>query len=234
MYRIVIKSKTAYFRNDVTCTSYQESFNCPPLSTIYGLIAASYGEYRYDINIGYLFNYEIKDRDFELVLRKEDKYKKLYYQMKIDNRFSRNDILRGCFGTIPVIREVLYNCKLILYIDNLKVAKSFNQPQYPLLLGRSEDLASVDEKPQLIHLQNINKPVNFGNTIIPFKIGKIIPGRISKMNIQISQDIPRKIERLGIFKIVDRIWDNIDISQFGKYDPVHDVGIYIHKGLKSV
>lgn len=65
MYKIILKSDTAFFRNDVTSTSYQESFNCPPLSTIHGLIAAAYGEYFYDVDIGYVFDFESKNIDYE-------------------------------------------------------------------------------------------------------------------------------------------------------------------------
>ncbi len=230
MYKIILKSDTAFFRNDVTSTSYQESFNCPPLSTIHGLIAAAYGEYFYDVDIGYVFDFESKNIDYELIIQKNDKYKNLYKKYMNDNRFDRNDILRGCNGTNPIKREILFNCTLIIYISNKAVAKSFLTPYYSLLLGRSEDLVKVSEKPKKIELIDAEKPFNFGKTIIPFEIGKLIPGRLSKMNIEISDKFPRKVKRAEIFNIVDRNWSDQTFYKDVKIDPELNLGIYIHKG----
>ena len=230
IYKIILKSDTAFFRNDVTSTSYQESFNCPPLSTIHGLIAAAYGEYFYDVDIGYVFDFESKNIDYELIIQKNDKYKNLYKKYMNDNRFDRNDILRGCNGTNPIKREILFNCTLIIYISNKAVAKSFLTPYYSLLLGRSEDLVKVSEKPKKIELIDAEKPFNFGKTIIPFEIGKLIPGRLSKMNIEISDTFPRKVTRAGIFNIVDRNWSDQTLYKDVKIDPELNLGIYIHKG----
>lgn len=230
MYKVVLKSDTAFFRNDVTSTSYQETFNCPPLSAIYGLMAAAYGEYRYDVDVGYIFNYQLKTTDYELIMRQDSSKKDLYKKYISDNRFDRNDILRGCSGTIPVKREILFNCKLILYLGDEEVAKSFDKPYYALLLGRSEDLAKVARKYQKVELYDVDKPVSFGKTIIPFKKGKMVPGRLSKLNIEISETYPRKVKRADIFNIIDRIWPNQNLYNIVKYDPDIELGIYIHKG----
>jgi len=234
MYKVILKSDTAFFRNDVTSTSYQESFNCPPLSAIYGLMAAAYGEYRYDVDVGYIFYYQVKTTDYELIMRKDSSKKDLYKKYISDNRFDRNDILRGCSGTIPIKREILFNCELILYIGDEEVAKSFEKPYYALLLGRSEDLAKVVSKPKKVELQEADKPVNFGRTIIPFEEGRMIPGRLSKLNIEISETYPRELKRAGIFNIVDRILPDKNLLNIAKYDPEVKLGIYIHKGKISV
>ncbi len=93
-YRILLKSNTAFFRNDVTSSSYQETFNCPPLSTILGLIAASYGEYCHDFDFGYCFSYEFKCIDYELILQKISKteHVRRYEENAKNDRFDRNDI----------------------------------------------------------------------------------------------------------------------------------------------
>ena len=237
MYKIIFKSKTAFFRNDVTSTSYQESFNCPPLSTIYGMIAAAYGEYRYDVDMGYVFEYEAKCVDYELTLSKLNennknyfKYKRIYEKYINDDRFDRNDILRGCMGTQPIKREILFNCTLTLYISKKEIAESFLNPYYSLLLGRSEDLVKIACKPREIELIDTEQPFNFGKTIIPFKIGKWIPGRLSKLNIEIFDEFPRKIKRTDIYNIVDKVWTNQKFYEYVKIDPELNLGIYIHKG----
>lgn len=233
-YKIVLQSDTAFFRNEVTCTSVQESFNCPPLSTIHGLIAAAYGEYRYDIDIGYFFEFRHKCTDFELVMRKNDSHKDRFKKYINDERFDRNDILRGCFGTVPVRREILFNCRLVLYLNDKDIAESFKSPYYALVFGRLEDLASISEKPKKIDIISVKEPVRFGKTIIPFSEGKNIPGRITKLNIQISDSNPRKVNKAGIYNIVDKFWENIPLNFMPYYDPDENLGIYFHKGFKDV
>ena len=73
------------------------------------------------------------------------------------------------------------------------------------------------------------KPFNFGKTIIPFEIGKSIPGRLSKMNIEISDEFPRKVKKAGIFNIIDRNWSDQTFYKDVKIDPELNLGIYIHE-----
>jgi CRISPR-associated protein Cas5t len=233
-YKIILKSNTAFFRNEVTCTSLLESFNCPPLSTLHGLIAAAYGEYRYDIDMGYFFEFQHKCTDFELVMRENNSYKDRFKKYINDKRFDRNDILRGCFGTVPVRREVLFDCRLFLYLNDEEVAKSFENPYYALALGRLEDLAVVSGKIKKIDMTKAKASVRFGKTIIPFTQGRNIPGRITKLNIQISDSHPRRVEKAGVFNIVDSFWENMPLDFELFYDPDENLGIYFHKGITNV
>lgn len=234
MYRLTLKSTTAFFRNEFTSTSYQESYNCPPLSTIHGIIAAAFGEYRYDISVGYIFNSSFKSMDYELILRKNSTHKDLYQVYRSDNRFDRNDILRGCSGTLPVKRELMFDCILTLYLNDEEIANSFNQPFYSLLLGRSEDLAKVIAPPKKVVLESLNGRVNFGKTIVPFQEAKTIPGRITKMNVELTDSDPRTVKRSGIFSIIDREWSLTNLPSSVKYDTELGIGVYIHKGKKDV
>lgn len=233
-YKIILKSDTAFFRNEVTCTSLLESFNCPPLSTLHGLIAAAYGEYRYDIDVGYFFEFQHKCADFELVMRQENSHKDRFKSYIKDKRFDRNDILRGCFGTVPVRRQILFDCRLVLYLNDENVAKAFENPYYALSLGRLEDLAFVSGKILKIDMMPAKKPVRFGKTIIPLSFGKKIPGRITKLNIQISDSNPRQVKKAGLYNIVDRFWENLPLDFELFYDPDENLGIYFHKGFEDV
>lgn len=234
IYKIILKSSTAFFRNEVTCTSVQETFHCPPLSTIHGLIAAAYGEYRYDIDIGFFFEFEYKTTDFELVTRQDNAYKERFHAYIRDDRFDRNDILRGCLGTVPLKREILCNCRLVLYLKNRDIAMSFERPYYALALGRLEDLVSVCGKPREFDMLSASSPVRFGKTIVPFSAGRQIPGRITKLNIRISDSNPRKVMKAGIYNIVDDISQVNDPDLNLYYDPEEDLGVYIHKGSGNV
>lgn len=232
MYRITITSKTAFFKNDMTITSTQQTYECPPLSTIYGMISAAVGEKVESLNVGYVFNYKYKTEDIELITRQLDSDgKKKYYEL-LENRkaINRHDVLQGLFGAVPIKRDVLFDCVLYLYIDNKDIALSFINPYYTLLLGRSEDLAYVKEVKE-VNLVNGKKDIIAGKTIIPFNpINTEAYGRISSMPIHISEDIPRKVMKTGIFMIIDR--DNYKIqNKFDQFllDEELNHGVYIHR-----
>ena len=236
MYRITLKSNTAFFRNDVTITSLQETFDVPPLSTIHGLIASAYGKYRYDLQVGLVFEYQFKTKDYELRMAKKSKYKEIYTVMHNNpDRFNRNDILRGCMGTIPVLREILFNCVLYLYINDKEVANSFLHPYYALLLGRTEDIAHVCEvKP--VSLNNEVKKVRIGRTIIPVSREiPSLPGRIVNINIKIKDSYPRQVIKSGIYYMVEM--GNRKIPNFNNmflYDKDIDYGVFVHNGVTDV
>lgn len=233
MYRIAIQSSTAFFKNDMTITSVQQSYECPPLSTIYGLISAAVGEKVQPIPVGYIFNYEYKTEDYELITRplKKSEHKNAYYELINSGRiFDRHDVLQGCFGAIPITREILFKCTLYLYIEDEVIATSFNSPYYTMLMGRSEDLAFVKEVKD-IQLKHNQTDIILGKTIIPFNPseGEVF-GQICSMPVYISDDIPRKVLKNGIYMIINRPGLEVSNSSYRfLFDEELERGVYIHK-----
>lgn len=231
MYRITLQSSTAFFRNDMTITSVQQTYDCPPLSTIYGLISAAMGDKIKPIKVGYIFDYQYKVDDYELITKPMDsEYKKAYYDLiESGKAIDRHDILQGFYGAVPVHREILFKCTLHLYLEDEDVAASFYCPYYTLLMGRSEDLACV-KKIQKVDLKSAQKDIVVGKTIIPFNPSESeVFGRICSMPVYISDDIPRKVLRASIFMIVDRDGHRVsNASNRFLYDEELDRGVFIH------
>lgn len=231
MYRITLQSSTAFFKNDMTITSVQQTYGCPPLSTIYGLLSAATGDKIEPMKVGYIFDYQYKVDDFELITRSMDsEYKNAYYELiESGKAIDRHDILQGFYGAVPVHREILFKCTLHLYLEDEAVAACFSHPYYTLLMGRSEDLACV-KRIDRVDLKHGQRDIVIGKTIIPFNPSESeIFGRICSMPVYISDDIPRKVIRAGIFMIVDR--DKYRISNASDrflYDEDLDRGVFIH------
>jgi len=235
MYRIHIKSSTAYFRNPVTMTGIQQTFEAPPLSTIYGLISAAVGKKIENETVGYIFEYRKKSVDYEMITtpiskRNLSKIRNEYEKIKANPKnVDRHDILRGCFGAIPINREILFDCNLYLYLENDKLAEAFKNPYYTLLLGRSEDLAFV-RSIEKVELKNLNISMNVGKTILPFDLASVgITGRITTMPVIITEEIPRKVLKSGIFIVLDdyiKIHNNKELFYF---DEELGKGIYLHR-----
>lgn len=231
MYRITLKSATGFFKNDMTITSVQQTYECPPLSTIYGLIAAATGEKTGAIPVGYIFDYRCKGEDYELVTRPlGSEYRKPFRDLiESGKAIDRHDVLQGFFGAVPITREILFRCTLRLYIEDENIAESFLKPYYPLLMGRSEDLAFVKEvKP--VELKSGRTNILVGKTIIPFNASDSeVYGRICSMPVCISEDIPRKVVKTGVYMIVDNHINKIG-NRSGRflYDEEIRQGVYMH------
>lgn len=103
---------------------FQPTLPIPPPSTIYGLISAAAGRVvtPYDTFIAYSFRSEGRTVDLERIL-----------EMPLDGGGKWN----------VINREILLNAELDLYVDP-SLQGAFLRPHFPLLLGRSSDLATVD------------------------------------------------------------------------------------------
>lgn len=228
MYRVKLRSKTGYFRNDLTITGIQETYDCPPLSTIYGIISSAAGEKIDNIDVGYVFNYKYKVEDFELMITEGAGDKSKYKQIKEKDYIDRHDILQGCFASAPVLRQILFDCTLYIYINDINIANYFKQPYYTMLMGRSEDICTVEEvkEIELTKKQNITA----GKTIIPLNdSSEEIYGKIASLPIRITYDIPRRLMNTDIY-IITKDFINIKNNNYTfLYDNEIKLGIYIHK-----
>lgn len=201
--RVLIEGWTASFRYPTFISGFQPTLPVPPLSTIYGLLSAVKGELvtPEDTNVGFIFESEAKSVDLETI-----------YELKG---------LKGNKSNVAK-REFLFNPKLYLYLDNLKFKKFFEKPVYPVLLGRSSDLAFIKEIKEV----NIEKKtnINLGKTILPFGTDGAF-GVIQALPTHFSDEIPRKSIGTKPYILMDQFYDYPDECY---YDNELDWGIWIH------
>ncbi|MDD3050290.1 MAG: type I-B CRISPR-associated protein Cas5b [Candidatus Cloacimonetes bacterium] len=183
VYRIHITSWTASFRYPNMISGFQPTLTVPPLSTINGLISAAKGDWFCITNekIGYFFRYGVKTVDLETV-----------YQMGQSNSQIKSNVIN---------REFLSDTELYLYTDSMKIVEYFRNPHYQLLLGRSGDLAQVDEISEVE--VNVKEELrNVKGTIIPFRKHKVA-SPIQALPTHFSNEIPRKNIGTQPYFIVD-------------------------------
>ena len=203
VYRINISSWTASFRYPNLISGYQPTLPVPPLSTVIGLISAAKGCYFVPKSekIGYVFLYKTKATDLETV------YQMGYGKLKE----IKSNVIK---------REILFETELFLYTDSEPIVEWIKKPKFPLLLGRSSDLASVDE---IIEMEVLEK--NFldklKGTIVPFKYG-LIPGIIQALPKYFSDTIPRRNIGTEPYTVLD--WKNgyVRVKANGFYDEGKD------------
>lgn len=201
--RVKINGWTASFRYPTFISGFQPTLPVPPLSTIYGLLSAVKGENitPNDTNVGFVFESEGKTTDLETI-----------YELKglKDNK------------TNVIKREILYNPKLYLYLDNLEFKKYFEKPEYPVLLGRSSDLACISEIKEV----NLEKKsdVKLGKTILPFNVKEAF-GVIQSLPTHFSEEIPRKANGTQPWILMNNFFEYSDEIY---YDNELKWGIWIH------
>lgn len=178
MIRVKLKSWTATFRYPTFQSGYQPTLPVPPLSTILGLLSAAKGEIvsLRDVEfIGYVFKSEGEGIDLE-----------------------RTYTVGKEIGSDVLKREILIDNTLYLYLPD-KWEKYFRTPKYQLLLGRSCDLATVEEiKP--IKLEE-KEDVPLGGTIVPIYTN--LPGIIHALVVEYDYStIPRTAKVVKPFIIL--------------------------------
>ena len=179
IYRIHISSWTASFRYPNMISGYQATLPIPPLSTILGLISAAMGRLYFPdkLNFGYVFQTGGLAKDLEKI-----------YQIRWDKTVKGR--LKNITSNV-IWREFLVDNNLWLYTSEKEVAQSFEHPYFPLLLGRSSDLASVNEIDELsVTFKNELRLLK--GTIIPFSAQYNIAAPIQALPVYFSEEFPRR------------------------------------------
>lgn len=202
--RILVNGWTASFRYPSFVSGFQPTLPVPPLSTIYGLLSAIKGEYvtPKDMDVGFIFSYDSKSVDLETI-----------YEIK-GLTGNKSNIIK---------REFLFNPKLYLYTSDLSFKKYLKSPKYPILLGRSSDLAMIKEIKEVDLVKKDN--VNLGNTILPYGTEGAF-GVIQALPTHFSDSIPRKSLGTQPFILMDIIFN---YSQECFYDSELDMGVWIYE-----
>ncbi|MDZ7336749.1 MAG: type I-B CRISPR-associated protein Cas5b [candidate division KSB1 bacterium] len=172
VFRIYLTSWTASFRYPNLISGFQPTLPVPPLSTVHGLISAALGRYYAPEKpeIGFVFQTSGKAVDLETI-----------YQIKISSDEVIPNVVR---------REFLFDNHLWIYTQMRYIADAFQRPFFQLLLGRSGDLATVNDIAE-IEVEPTTILTRLRGTIIPF--GKYaLAAAIQALPMNFSNTIPRR------------------------------------------
>jgi len=228
VYRINITSWTASFRYPNIISGIQPTLDVPPLSTVLGLINAAAGRYlkHSNLKIGYYFRYEAKGEDLETIYQYKglkDSKTKAFKKDQFGNYMVANKNITSNI----VLRQFLFNNQLSIYLNDTEIVNFFKSPFYQLVLGRSNDLATVESITK-IQLGTKSAATKIRGQIIPFK-GNFLPGQIQALPSYFSDTIPRNNLGTAPFSVIGHTSsiasDNLEVF----YDDENDVDIYFHQ-----
>lgn len=188
VYRIDISSWTASFRYPNLISGIQLTLEVPPLSTVLGLLNAAAGKYLFhkNLKIGYFFQYGAKEFDLETI------YQITSTSKGLPSNNAKSNIMR---------RQFLFENRLSIYLEDESIVDYLRAPYYCLLLGRSNDLATVEsiQKITLVETKNANK---LKGQIIPFE-DNMIAGKLQALPKYFSDTIPRMNLGTEPYSVID-------------------------------
>ena len=204
--RVHITGWVSSFRNPLFISGFQPTLSIPPLSAIYGIITAAKGEWvtPHDVSLGFVFHSSGKAVDLETVYESSG---------KLD---AKSNINR---------REFLVDPELYLYTPEMKLKEAFQRPCYPLLLGRSSDLATVKSIDE-IELENRSKTI-YRDTLLPFP-DEQLHGQVQALPTHFTAEIPRRpCGTRAYCLITEKIKYRGDVL----HDPEMDWGVYLYERI---
>lgn len=184
-FRVRLSSWTCSFRYPNLISGMQPTLHVPPVSTVLGLLNAAAGRYlpHEHLELGYVFDFAGQAVDVETIWMVAGAKRK--NAQKEDVVVSSNNVKSN-----PVRREFLYEGRLTLYLFERQLADYFRQPVYQLLLGRSGDLATVDEIHE-VTLHSVAGPARLRGQLVPLQ-PYYLPGQVQALPQYFTDTLPRQ------------------------------------------
>lgn len=226
--RVHITGWVTSFRNPLFISGFQPTLTLPPLSAIYGLLTAAKGDWvtPHDAAIGFVFQSEGKAIDLETTY---EFYDTLSPNSKINRKQSNLSSSRILYSMSmnPNIkkREFLIDPQLYLYTPETWLKEAFEKPRYPLLLGRSTDLATVRSIEE-IELDNVSQ-TTYQNTLIPFPHPQI-HGQIQTLPTHFTAEMPRQPCGMRAYCLLTQ---KIEYHGNAWQDSEKQWGVYLHERI---
>ena len=159
--KIIAEGVTTSFRYPHFMQGVQPTYEMPPPATIYGHICSVLGDWvpPEGIKFAYHFTYQAKFDDIEHV----------HVLTAERGKLPRTKIPKVLGGSVnPYKRSILFNPKLVLYINQPSWKSAFCSPRYPVVLGRSQDLFTY-KSVKIIKLVSSEKAY-FEHTLAPYRM----------------------------------------------------------------
>ena len=186
--RLDICAYTASFRIP-GMMGYQTTSPVPPPATVYGLLAAAAGREvtPEETWIAYRFEYVTQAQDLETIISFFDGGPSWSQKLNAVN-------------AAPIIREFLFQPRLVLYLKPGDVAEAFLEPRYALLLGRSQDVAYVEAR-RAVALESVSEG-HLAGALLPFPTSGV-RSRLNSFPTWFPINAPRSALAVKPFHVLD-------------------------------
>lgn len=168
--KICIHAPIASFRYPHFLVGRQLTFDLPPPSTIYGHLASALGQWPDPSPLRFSYEFTFVSKGFDLEHQHiiwPGRPEKLSTAESARLREWQVTHPLAVGGAVqPTSREFLFGAKLTLYLQPVDLAAAFRSPVFPVVLGRSQDLASIISVEEIDLIEG--RGAYFENTLLPF------------------------------------------------------------------
>ncbi len=159
--KIVLEGTMASFRYPHFMLSIQPTFPLPPPATIYGHICSALGEWiePQGLTFAYHFTSAGSGEDLEHI----------HVLSASTGKLPGTGLPKVLEGNVnPFTRHVLLFPRLVLYLNQPDWIEAFRSPCYPVVLGRSQDLACYTSV-EIIELER-RQDIYLEHTLLPYQM----------------------------------------------------------------
>jgi len=191
--RVTLTAYTASFRVP-TFVGYPLTLPVPPLSTVLGILSAAKGVWVLPEEVpwlAYRCDYEARGWDLEYIVQIERKKVHDVPQPRPSPK---------TYGILP--REFLMRPCLTLYLPS-EWEEFFRRPRYNLLLGRTQDVATVEE---IVPVElKVASAGEIGGVLLPHEVvfHHALPAQIFNLPVAFTGEPVRRPLRMEIFGVID-------------------------------
>lgn len=158
--RVELEAPVCSFRYPHFLVGRQVTFDMPPPSTIFGHIASALGEWPDPAAVRFAYYFAC--------LGKGEDLENQHIITPAAGRPLPSGEPRVLDATVqPTRRQFLLDARLTLYVDRLDLRPAFEVPAFPVVLGRSQDLACYTRVEE-VELERSDRGY-FEGTILPFE-----------------------------------------------------------------
>jgi CRISPR-associated protein Cas5t len=164
--KVVLEGITTSFRYPHFMLGVQPSFPMPPPATIYGHICSALGEWVDSSGLAFAYHFTAEGGGEDL--------EHVHVLAAASGRLpgsAQRKVLEG--NVNPFNRRILFRPRLVLYLNRPDWEGAFRAPRYPVVLGRSQDLAgytSID----VVELVQTDD-VYLEHTLLPYEMATRTP-----------------------------------------------------------
>ncbi len=222
--RIVLEAPVVSFRYPHFLIGRQPTFDMPPPSTVFGHVASALGEWpTAPFEFAYHFRSVSRGSDLEhqhiispytgrgSVFTEKDPHWAPPPDAPTKGKKTKKPPEAPPIGTSvqstvqPHLRDFLFGITWTLYLDPPELADAFRSPVFPVVLGRSQDLACI-ARVDTVELTTV-PAVYFERTILPISFRQRLAwGTTALMPSFISQPPQRNAEFAPYIVLHDRVY----------------------------
>jgi CRISPR-associated protein Cas5t len=159
--KVTLEGITTSFRYPHFMIGVQPTFPMPPPATIYGHICSALGDWIDPAGVAFAYHFtsQAAFEDLEHV----------HILSAVGGKLPDTQLPKVLDGSIqPFRRQMLFQPRMVLYLNHPEWIDAFRSPAYPVVLGRSQDLCSYTSV-EIVELEE-RSDVYLEHTLLPFEM----------------------------------------------------------------